>query len=247
MAEPKSAKSPAAVHRGVDALAELLRETRGRGGRRELVLSDQLPNLADDELLVLIAGKRNLVARSVHVPQGVDLRNLELGAAGAALAVEEIGPRSPEASADLSAHEQAVLNEGGFEDRAESEMSPADEGALEYLKLLQEALPPERVARMLGVNASRVRQRLGERSLYGIKDGRAWKLPRFQFRGRRLVPGIEKVLPTLPATMHPVAVQRWFRSPHVDLEADDGSALTPLEWLTRGHAPAHVADVAALL
>jgi len=246
----RTSKKANAPPLSMEALTDLIRETRARGGRRDLILTDQMPRLHDNELLVLVFGKHNMVARSVRLAQGqVNLRDLQLGTAGAASAVEEISTRIgiDIPVVELSSHERELLHEGEFEEPLLHSKQAADDGALEYLQLLRQSLSPDKAAELLKVNASRIRQRLGERRLYGVKDGRTWKLPRFQFIKRRLVPGIETVLPSLPSTMHPVAVSRWFRSPHADLELEDGSPLTPLEWLVRGFAPTQVTELAALL
>lgn len=242
----KATKQPAVGHPEMDVIAALLRETHKKKGRRELVLGDQMPGLANDELIVLVLGKHNAVAQAVRRPMGkVKLRDLRLGVRGAALAVEELGPRmSADSTADVTADEAGLLREGGFDAPWLDGRLAIDDGALEYLHLLHNSLTPENAATVLGVNASSIRQRLGSRRLFGIKQGRAWRLPRFQFAKDRIVPGIDVVLPALPTTMHPVAIHRWFRLPHPDLEVDDDATLTPLEWLMRGLDPARVADIA---
>jgi hypothetical protein len=90
----------------------------------------------------------------------------------------------------------------------------------------------------LGVNPSRVRQKLvgPGRSVFGIKIRDEWVLPRFQFAEKGTVPGIEDVIAVLDVDLHPVAVQRWFTTPNPDLETDEGSVLSPLDWLRTGQA-----------
>jgi hypothetical protein len=97
------------------------------------------------------------------------------------------------------------------------------------------------------VNDSRVRQRLAERALYGIKAGDEWRLPAFQFARAGLVPGIDRVFPRLPKGLNPVAIYRWFHMLNPDLEgrAGQGVALTPLQWLQTGNDPDVVAELAA--
>ncbi len=244
-------KAPQALQRGVDALTDLLRSaSKGRSARREMVLAEQGAHLADDEMLVVVIGKRNSVVRAVRDPQGrVGLRDLQRSAEGAALAVEQCGPRRLEdAESLLSEGEADLLRQGGFEDAPAGQKRASDVGALEFMQLLRDSLDPEEAGRLLEVNASRIRQRLGARRLFGIKDGRTWRLPRFQFSGGRLVPGIDAVLPALPPGLHPVAVERWFRLPHPDLEPPEGGRpLTPLEWLGQGQAPGRVVELASLL
>ena len=128
------------------------------------------------------------------------------------------------------------------------EGEPLTETALEYARLLQSSLSVEQAAKLLGVNPSRVRQRLTghPRTLYGIKEGKAWRVPRFQFAGRKAVPGVAAVIGALPPDLHPVAVRRWLTTPHPDLRVDAGEArpVAPLEWLRTGRAPEVVADLA---
>ncbi len=243
-------KVPQALQRGVDALTDLLRSSSKGRARREVVLADQGAHLADDEILVVVIGRRNSVVRAVRDPEGrVDLRDLQRSAEGAALAVEQAGPRRLDAAESLlSEHEAELLRQGGFEDAPAGQKRASDVGALEFMQMLRGSLAAEEAGRLLRVNASRIRQRLGARRLFGVKDGRTWRLPRFQFSGSRLVPGIDEVLPALPLGMHPVAVERWFRLPHPDLESPEGGRpLTPLEWLGQGQEPGRVVELASLL
>ena len=113
--------------------------------------------------------------------------------------------------------------------------------------LLATARPVAEAARLLGVDPSRVRQRLGERSLYGLKTPRGWRLPAFQFdldQPDRLVPGIGGVLAALPPDLHPVAVYNWLTLPDPDLAWGD-EPVSPLDWLRSGGDPAVVAALAA--
>lgn len=56
--------------------------------------------------------------------------------------------------------------------------------AADYMALLESSHSTAEAARFLGVDASRIRQRIRERSLYGIEYENAWRLPRFQFERR---------------------------------------------------------------
>lgn len=107
----------------------------------------------------------------------------------------------------------------------------------------------EDAAERLGVNGSRGRQRLADRSLCGIKHVGSWRLPAFQFTERGLVPGIDIVLKALPADLSVVAIARWLETPNPDLctRDDDERPLTPLEWLAAGHPAGAAADLASAL
>lgn len=151
----------------------------------------------------------------------------------------------------LTEPEEGVLRRGGIaaDDFAPVRPGLRDAAAL-YEELLATSLTVDEVATRLRVDASRVRQRLAARSLYGVRVGPAWRLPRFQFRASGgVVPGLEKILARLPDDLSPVAVQRWLTTPNVDLTArdDDERPLTPLEWLQTGHSPEVAAELAAEL
>src|SRR5258708_20722991 len=138
-----------------------------------------------------------------------------------AVAIREILGRRPMESpeSEFSAEERATLAEGGFDvgPRRPDESNPALPAAERYAALLASALTVAEAARHLGVDGSRVRQRLLARQLFGIRRRRGWLLPRFDLTDTAPVPGIEQVLPRLPPDLHPLIVAAWFTTPHPDL------------------------------
>lgn len=155
----------------------------------------------------------------------------------------------PDPRLALGPEEATLLERGGFVlDRLEFGLEdPITRAAFEYAVLVATGLTTHAAAKRLRVNDSRVRQRLGERALYGIKTGDEWRLPAFQFERAGLVPGIDRVFARLPQSLNPVAVHRWFHTPNPDLEEREGpvAALTPLQWLQTGNDPSVVAELAA--
>lgn len=155
----------------------------------------------------------------------------------------------PDPRMELEPEQVQLLERGGFElDRLEFGLDdPIARTAFEYAVLRATGLTTGEAAKRLGVNDSRVRQRLAERALYGIKAGDEWRLPAFQFARAGLVPGIDRVFPQLPKSLNPVAVYRWFHTSNPDLEEREGQgrALTPLQWLQTGNDPDVVAELAA--
>ncbi len=151
----------------------------------------------------------------------------------------------------LDAEQTELLERGGFElDRLDFGLDdPIARTAFEYAILRATALTTHQAAERLDVNDSRVRQRLANRTLYGIKVDEEWRLPTFQFSRDGLVPGIDRVLARLPASWSPVAVYRWFHMPNAALEdsAGQGRPLTPLQWLQTGNDPDAVAELASEL
>lgn len=111
-------------------------------------------------------------------------------------------------------------------------------------ELVGTSLTVPQVAERLRVDPSRVRQRLHARSLYGFKHRGAWRVPSFQFQGRKSVPGLDEAVRALPPSLHPVAASRWFTTPTVDLELD-GEAVSPLAWLAAGGSPERAANLAS--
>ncbi|MGH7390516.1 MAG: hypothetical protein ACREM3_13820 [Candidatus Rokuibacteriota bacterium] len=254
------------VTRGIDALARAVRKPRRRGARprgapgaTSVLLTARPSLLGRDEVLIAVAGGGSVVLRRVAVPAaaaaetpGGRLADIARLVAEMDLIAREIaGPATAAAAAPaLTEPEERLLREGGLAPGAlaANEARLLHRATAEYARLLVESDTVEAAARRLGVNTSRIRQRLTgvPPTLYGIKPGRTWRVPKFQFDGKRLVPGIERVVQRLPGDLHPVAVHRWFTSPNVDLGPDD-RPLSPLDWLRSGNPPDAVADLAAAL
>ena len=167
-------------------------------------------------------------------------------------AIEQMLPRHRVAdpSAELAPAETAALVQAGL-DLSHTETGANNalvRSAAEYAALIASSLTVAQAAQRLGVDASRIRHRLGDRTLYGIKLSSGWRLPAFQFDGNALVPGLSRVLPRLDAGLHPLSVVHWLTLPNPDLFLDDGdddeTTMSPLDWLRTGRDPAVVAELA---
>lgn len=150
------------------------------------------------------------------------------------------------ASTDLTLAEAEELHAGGLDlsPLRADEDDPLARTAAAYATLLATSLTVPQAADRLGVDPSRVRQRLAARTLYGIRRGGGWRIATFQFEGNTLLPGIGRVLARLPAELHPMVVFRWFHAPDPDLTVDS-RALSPRDWLRLGNDPERVAAIAA--
>jgi excisionase family DNA binding protein len=210
-------------------------------------------------VVVLVIDRDMAVARTVQMAPGaregrhpselmddaaVRLAEMEL------VRRDVLDPALPRPEPALGSAEEALLRRGGFAPTAAGGPSsaPAARAQAEYASLLADSLTVEQAARLLRVNGSRVRQRLNARTLYGIKVGAAWRVPRFQLEGHAVVPGLAEVLPAVPTDVHPVALHRWLTRPSPDLTVgkEDGAA-SPLEWLRSGGDPARAAELARAL
>jgi len=114
---------------------------------------------------------------------------------------------------------------------------PLMQSIADYMALLETSYSTAQAAKYLKVDASRVRQRLREHSLFGIDYDGEKRLPRFQFERQHVIPGMREVLAALPKELNPLDVAEWFLSPNPDLEIDaQETPLSPRVWLLQGRA-----------
>lgn len=123
------------------------------------------------------------------------------------------------------------------------ELGPIAGLAVAHAELVAASLTVSETAERLGVDPSRVRQRIYARSLYAFKHGSGWRVPAFQLRHRALVPGLGDTVSALSPALHPVTVSRWFTTPNQDLVVDD-TAVSPIDWLAAGGTPGTAAALA---
>jgi uncharacterized protein YifE (UPF0438 family) len=154
--------------------------------------------------------------------------------------------------ADLTEAEAIALKKGGFalEPLDLGAEDPLVQTATEFAALLKESLSTTAAAERLGVDPSRIRQRLTSKppTLYGVRLESGWVLPELQFDGSRLIPGIAEVVARLDPDLHPVSVFRWFTLPNPDLaleQREEPHTLSPREWLRLGLPVQAVAGLAA--
>jgi excisionase family DNA binding protein len=217
--------------------------------RRQLakIIGRRAGRAEQDQVTVVVLGPHEgLVSRLNLRGRKVSSRELRLRLAGAELAVDGLVMDPPAARVpQLAAGEAALLDEAGLPEQA-SGVGALERSRIELEALLHESLTIAEAARFLQVSTGRLRQRLARRTLYGVKEGRSWRLPRFQLDQRgKLVRGIDKVLPYVRPDAHPLAVSLWFTSPHQDLViGDDEAQASPRQWLRAGRPPEAVARLA---
>ena len=118
------------------------------------------------------------------------------------------------------------------------------EAAAEHAGLAASALTVAQAAERLGLDPSRIRQRLAARTLIGLRVEGSWRLPRFQFTddGRGVVPGVGALAPHLTG-LHPRDGATWFTTPQADLAlaaGDEEIAVSPRDWLLGGGGPRQI-------
>lgn len=93
------------------------------------------------------------------------------------------------------------------------------------------------LAALLGVDRSRISQRVAERSIYAFQtEGEERCYPSWQLINHKPLRGLRKVLPCLDPGLHPLTVDHWFRTPNVDLVVNE-EPVSPVEWLATGGNP----------
>src|SRR5579875_3742479 len=111
-------------------------------------------------------------------------------------ALAEIGgPGAGDPGATLAAGDVAALTAVGADlaPRRSREADPRAATAAAYAGLLADSRSVAEVAGDLGIDTSRVRHRLADRGLIGIRRSGGWLLPAYQFDAAgRPLPGLER-------------------------------------------------------
>src|ERR1700684_4117660 len=161
---------------------------------------------------------------------------------------EPLRGESGESAQTLTAGKLDALKAVGWTTAPFSEGSardPLTRSITDYMALLETSYSTSEAASYLKVDASRVRQRLREHSLFGIDYDGEKRLPRFQFERKQVLPGIREVIAALPADLNPLDVAGGVLSTNPDLEINaQEMPLSPREWLLKGHAVEAVVKLA---
>jgi hypothetical protein len=98
-------------------------------------------------------------------------------------------------------------------------------------ELVRSSLSIAQAADRLGVTAARIRQRLGEGTLWAFASGRNRLLPPAQFTDTGAVPHLDQVMPLLTKDLHPLTVQALLTLPQPSLTVE-GRSVSIVAWLT---------------
>ena len=178
------------------------------------------------------------------------MRETDFAAALAAELAERAAPRAVE----LTDKERATLITAGVNPRdLDPEPGAASRAARNTADALIDAAATSfsvsDAAIGLGVDPSRVRHRISDRSLYALKLGTKLRLPHWQFGDSPATPGRLEVLPHLrrilgavPPAATPFEIATFMTSGQVELQLS-GSAVTPREWLLAGQSPDPICEM----
>lgn len=153
-----------------------------------------------------------------------------------------------ESARELTAAELEVLKESEVDVDEHAELpDPMVEYATEFAAILKTSLSTTQAAKRLGVHAVRIRQMIGDGTLYAVQVNGRWRIPEFQFQDKALVPNIGEVNAVIDRGLDAVSVLRWYTLADAELETTDEKFLSPLDWLKRGLKPKPVALIASQL
>lgn len=119
---------------------------------------------------------------------------------------------------------------------------PAVRGMSRHALMVAGAVPIANAAQRLGVDPSRLRQRIKEGTLLAVRrpHGRGWLIPAFQLTENGEIPHLARVLAVAQRHLSPLSVACAFEMP--DEELDD---MSPRDWLISGGDPAPVERLVA--
>jgi hypothetical protein len=105
---------------------------------------------------------------------------------------------------------------------------------------LSESVSIKEAATILGVDRSRVSRRITGKTLWAFDLQGSRRIPRWQFLGDELLPGLDVIVPAIPRGTTPAVLDVFIHTPQPDF--DDR---TPIEHLAAGGDPALVAGFIA--
>lgn len=95
-------------------------------------------------------------------------------------------------------------------------------------------------AALLEIDRSRVSRRITGKGLWAFDINGSRRIPRWQFLGRGLLPGLDVIVPAIPRNATPTAVEGFMKTSQPDF-----GDRTPIEHLAAGGDPTLIADFVA--
>lgn len=92
-------------------------------------------------------------------------------------------------------------------------------------------------AALLEIDRSRVSRRITGKRLWAFDINGSRRIPRWQFLGRGLLPGLDMIVPAIPRDATPATVEALMKTPQPDF-----GDRTPIEHLAAGGDPTLIAD-----
>ena len=102
------------------------------------------------------------------------------------------------------------------------------------------------MAQELGVDRTRVSQKVREQSLYFFENAEGRCFPRWQLVDGKPIRELKKLIAAFDRTLHPLTVEHWMGARNAELVID-GESVTPTQWLITGGHIDIVSELAAQL
>lgn len=157
--------------------------------------------------------------------------------------------RAPSGTVALTGAERTFLTEHGVDTADLAAVDPATSvrrSADELVELAGASMTVTDAAQRLEVDASRVRHRVADGSLYAFRLGRNLRLPMWQFvdaaGASAPLPHLRAVLAAAPEGAAPVELAAFMTGPQPELTLDDTPA-SPRDWLRAGGDPGPVCEI----
>lgn len=153
------------------------------------------------------------------------------------------------AQAPLTAAEEEFLRTAGGPEAGRSldarsgardAATAAEDAARRVSRLAAGSMSVSEAAERLGVDRSRVSRRCSTGRLFSFTIDGNLRIPRWQLAGDRALPGLEQVVPAIPAETTPLMVEAVMTSPQ-----EETALRTPVEFLAEGGTPRVVAEMIA--
>jgi hypothetical protein len=163
-------------------------------------------------------------------------------------AARKLSPADPDPADYFSAEQRDILTDVGLDlsPHRASEVDHRAKAVAAQAVLRDSALTVAEVARIVGVDTSRIRHRLAAGRLSGWKDRGSWRLPAWQFTSAGVLPGLEAILGSVPDDQPPLVIAAFVATAQPELVLD-GEPATPRQWLLATGDPTPVAKLIAML
>lgn len=114
--------------------------------------------------------------------------------------------------------------------------------ASNLIRLAAESGTVAQTAGRLHRSEQRIRGAIADGSLYGVKIGKSWRLPVWQFHDGQVLPHLRKVIAAIPAGTSALSIGNLMTTSTRELFLDD-QPVSPRDWLLAGGDPEPVVTI----
>jgi hypothetical protein len=160
----------------------------------------------------------------------------ELDSVFGAIPMASAAPLSMSEVQFLRAHTGSVARVVDAWSGGDERQARARAAVRELAEALSRSVSIKEAAAILGIDRSRVSRRITGKALWAFDLHGSRRIPRWQFLGGKLLPGLEVLVPAIPRGVTPGVVNVFMHT-----HAPDFDDRTPIEFLCAGGDPAFIA------